>query len=43
MSDKKVGDKYSCSICGNVVVMTKVGGGQLMCCGKPMIKIGTVS
>ena len=36
MADKKAGDKYSCSVCGNVVVLVKVGGGTLVCCGKPM-------
>jgi desulfoferrodoxin-like iron-binding protein len=33
---KKAGEKYLCSICSNEVVVTKVGGGQLVCCGKPM-------
>ncbi len=27
---------YRCSICGNVVEMVTVGGGELVCCGKPM-------
>lgn len=27
---------YRCSICGNIVEVTHVGGGQLVCCGKPM-------
>jgi desulfoferrodoxin-like iron-binding protein len=40
MADKKAGDKFVCSVCGNVVVLTKVGGGVLVCCGKPMNKIG---
>jgi len=30
---------YKCSICGNMVEVTKVGGGQLVCCGKPMEKL----
>ncbi len=33
---KKVGEKYVCEICGNEVEVTKVGGGELVCCGKPM-------
>jgi desulfoferrodoxin-like iron-binding protein len=33
---KKVGEKYRCNICGNEVVVTKVGGGALVCCGKEM-------
>jgi superoxide reductase len=39
----KNGDKFKCSVCGNVVVLVKVGGGQLVCCGKPMEKFGAVS
>lgn len=27
---------YKCSICGNVVKVLFAGGGQLVCCGKPM-------
>jgi len=27
---------YKCSVCGNIVQVTHVGGGQLVCCGKPM-------
>jgi len=27
---------YRCSICGNVVELLHSGGGQLVCCGKPM-------
>jgi superoxide reductase len=27
---------YKCLICGNVVEVLSVGGGQLVCCGKPM-------
>ena len=33
---KKVGEKYVCDICGNEVKVTKVGGGELVCCGQPM-------
>jgi desulfoferrodoxin-like iron-binding protein len=36
MPVKKTGEKYRCNICGNEVVVTKSGGGQLVCCGKPM-------
>ncbi|HOU96503.1 MAG TPA: desulfoferrodoxin [Bacteroidales bacterium] len=28
---------YKCSVCGNVVEVLHVGGGQLVCCGKPMM------
>jgi len=31
-----VGQTFRCEICGNVVEVKKVGGGELVCCGKPM-------
>jgi desulfoferrodoxin-like iron-binding protein len=33
---KKVGEVYRCEVCGNVVEVKKVGGGELVCCGQPM-------
>ncbi|MDT8357828.1 MAG: desulfoferrodoxin FeS4 iron-binding domain-containing protein [Methanomicrobiaceae archaeon] len=33
----KVGEVYLCEICGNVVEVKVVGGGELVCCGEPMI------
>ena len=36
----KVGQKYKCNICGNEVVVTNVGAGELVCCGQPMENIG---
>jgi len=36
MAVKSEGEKYKCNICGNEVVVTKVGGGALVCCGKNM-------
>ena len=27
---------YKCNICGNVVEVLTVGGGELVCCGQPM-------
>jgi superoxide reductase len=33
---QKKNEVYKCSICGNVVVVTTVGGGELVCCGQPM-------
>jgi desulfoferrodoxin-like iron-binding protein len=33
---KQVGEVYKCEICGNVVEVTEVGGGELVCCGEPM-------
>lgn len=32
----KVGEKYRCNICGNVVEVLNAGGGTLVCCGKEM-------
>jgi len=36
MSVEKIGEKYRCNICGNEVVVTKAGGGALVCCGEDM-------
>ncbi len=30
------GEKFVCKICGNEVIVTKVGGGELVCCNEPM-------
>ena len=38
MGVKKLGEKYICNICGNEVKVTKVGGGELVCCKQPMEK-----
>jgi len=27
---------YKCGLCGNIVEVLHVGGGQLVCCGQPM-------
>ncbi len=27
---------YKCSVCGNIVEVVHVGGGDLVCCGQPM-------
>jgi desulfoferrodoxin-like iron-binding protein len=32
----KEGEIYQCEICGNVVEVREVGGGELVCCGEPM-------
>jgi superoxide reductase len=31
---------YKCDLCGNMVEMIHVGGGQLVCCGQPMVQLG---
>ncbi|MCX5749694.1 MAG: desulfoferrodoxin [Candidatus Saganbacteria bacterium] len=28
---------YKCSVCGNIVEVLFVGGGELVCCGQPMV------
>ena len=33
---KEVGEVYRCEICGNVVEVKEVGGGEIFCCGQPM-------
>jgi len=32
----KINQVYKCSICGNIVELTHVGNGTLVCCGQPM-------
>jgi len=27
---------YKCNVCGNIIEVLHVGGGQLVCCGQPM-------
>jgi desulfoferrodoxin-like iron-binding protein len=39
MGVQKTQEKYRCNVCGNEVVVTKVGGGTLVCCNKEMEKI----
>ncbi len=29
-------DVYKCDVCGNIVEVMHVGGGELVCCGQPM-------
>ncbi|RCW51548.1 MULTISPECIES: desulfoferrodoxin FeS4 iron-binding domain-containing protein [unclassified Halanaerobium] len=36
MAVKKAGEVYCCEVCGNVVEVKEVGGGELVCCGQPM-------
>ncbi|MBW2967645.1 desulfoferrodoxin [Candidatus Woesearchaeota archaeon] len=33
---KELNQVYKCSVCGNVVETVHVGGGELVCCNKPM-------
>jgi len=32
----KLREIYKCNICGNIVEVLHVGGGELVCCGEPM-------
>jgi len=32
------GEIFECEICGNVVEVKEVGGGELVCCDEPMKK-----
>ncbi|MBW2964880.1 desulfoferrodoxin [Candidatus Woesearchaeota archaeon] len=36
MGVKEINEVYKCSVCGNMVETVHVGGGELVCCGKPM-------
>lgn len=36
---EKVGEIFRCGVCGNVVEVKEVGGGELVCCGQPMEKL----
>ena len=33
----KINDVYKCEICGNIIEVTHAGGGELVCCGAPMV------
>lgn len=35
----ELNDIYKCNVCGNIVEVVHVGGGELVCCGKPMVKL----
>ena len=39
MTVESVDEKYRCNICENEVIVTKAGGGTLVCCGEDMEKI----
>ena len=36
MAVEKIRQVYKCSVCGNIVEVLHVGGGELVCCGQPM-------
>jgi len=33
---KNIGEIYKCSVCGNIVEVNHIGGGELVCCNVPM-------
>ncbi len=39
MNVQTEGQKFYCEVCGNEIMVTKVGGGELICCGKPMEEV----
>ena len=36
MNVEKINQIYKCNVCGNIVEIINVGGGELVCCGQPM-------
>jgi superoxide reductase len=36
MNVEKINQIYKCNVCGNIVEVVNVGGGELVCCGQPM-------
>ncbi len=36
MHVKNLNEIYKCAICGNIVEVTHIGGGELVCCGQLM-------
>lgn len=34
----KKGEVYKCELCGQVIEVKVEGGGELVCCGEPMVK-----
>lgn len=36
MAVENINEKYKCNVCGNEVIVVKVGGGTLVCCGQDM-------
>jgi desulfoferrodoxin-like iron-binding protein len=36
---KRIGEVYKCEVCGNIIEVKEVGGGELACCQKPMTKM----
>ncbi len=37
---KNTGEKYRCITCGNEVEVTAAGGGKMVCCDQPMVRVG---
>lgn len=35
----QLNEVYKCSVCGNVVEVVHPGGGELVCCGQPMLPL----
>ena len=43
MAVAEAGEVWRCDICGNVVEVKEVGGGELLCCGGPMTMVAALS
>jgi desulfoferrodoxin-like iron-binding protein len=37
---QSIGEKFRCALCGNEVEVTAAGGGEIRCCGQPMVRVG---
>ncbi|MBI0583279.1 MAG: desulfoferrodoxin [Methanomassiliicoccus sp.] len=37
----KMNEVYKCPVCGNIVEVAHAGVGELVCCGKPMVKLAS--
>lgn len=42
MAVAEAGEVWRCDICGNVVEVREVGGGELLCCGGPMTVVAAL-
>lgn len=36
---QKAGEVYRCNVCGNLVLVSEAGGGELVCHGEPMMLV----
>jgi superoxide reductase len=36
MNVEKINQIYKCNVCGNIIEVVNIGGGELVCCGQPI-------